>query len=56
MSAKAESLAPKGGVVLLGYLGADEQATQNFVDIMVKIHNKNQNIESLKSNKGAFCP
>ena len=32
----------------------DRQTAQNFVDIMVKIHNKIQNIKSPRFNRGVF--
>jgi hypothetical protein len=34
----------------------DRQTAQNFVDIMVKIHNKIQNIKSPRFNRGVFYP
>jgi hypothetical protein len=52
----AESLVPGCRVAPLERSAAVEQAAQNFVDIMIKIHNKIQNIKSLKSGKGEFRP
>jgi len=43
-----------GGFPSLGGRDKRETAAQNFVDIMVKIHNKIQNIETPNSNKRPY--
>lgn len=56
LSVDAESPAPDSRVSLLGWVGVQPWVAQNFVDIMVEIHNKIRNIKSLKSDKGAVGP
>jgi hypothetical protein len=56
LSVDAESPAPDSRVSLLGWVAAQQWVAQNFVDIMVEIHNKIRNIKSLKSDKGAVGP
>jgi hypothetical protein len=43
-----------GGYPSWGGQHKDESAAQNFVDIMVKIHNKIQNIKSPNSNRRPY--
>jgi hypothetical protein len=56
LSVDPESPALDSRVSLLGWAGAQQWVAQNFVDIMVEIHNKIRNIKSLKSDKGAVGP